>query len=64
MLLKDWLCAPFLVKNPDGPADPIVCHPDVRRMLLTKGLSLRALGQCFAMPAILPTYILRQKTQQ
>lgn len=24
------------VKNPDGPADPIVCHPDVRRMLLTQ----------------------------
>ncbi|MGB2102968.1 MAG: acyl-CoA dehydrogenase family protein, partial [Porticoccaceae bacterium] len=22
------------VKNPDGPADPIVCHPDVRRMAL------------------------------
>ena len=24
------------VKNPDGPADPIVSHPDVRRMLLTQ----------------------------
>lgn len=24
------------VKNPDGPADPIVVHPDVRRMLLTQ----------------------------
>ena len=24
------------IKNPDGPADPIVCHPDVRRMLLTQ----------------------------
>ena len=23
------------VKNPDGPADPIVVHPDVRRMLMT-----------------------------
>lgn len=23
------------VKNPDGPADPIIVHPDVRRMLLT-----------------------------
>jgi hypothetical protein len=23
-------------KNPDGPADPIVVHPDVRRMLLTQ----------------------------
>lgn len=23
------------VKNPDGPADPILVHPDVRRMLLT-----------------------------
>src|SRR5690606_23458829 len=22
------------VKNPDGPADPIIVHPDVRRMLL------------------------------
>src|SRR5699024_12186761 len=22
-------------KNPDGPADPIIVHPDVRRMLLT-----------------------------
>ena len=24
------------VKNPDGPADPIINHPDVRRMLLTQ----------------------------
>jgi alkylation response protein AidB-like acyl-CoA dehydrogenase len=24
------------VKNPEGPADPIVCHPDVRKMLLTQ----------------------------
>jgi len=24
------------VKNPDGPADPIITHPDVRRMLLTQ----------------------------
>lgn len=24
------------IKNPDGPADPIVSHPDVRRMLLTQ----------------------------
>jgi len=24
------------VKNPEGPADPIVYHPDVRRMLLTQ----------------------------
>ena len=23
-------------KNPDGPADPIICHPDVRKMLLTQ----------------------------
>ena len=23
-------------KNPDGPADPIIVHPDVRRMLLTQ----------------------------
>jgi len=23
------------VKNPDGPADPIIVHPDVRRMLMT-----------------------------
>jgi alkylation response protein AidB-like acyl-CoA dehydrogenase len=23
-------------KNPTGPADPIICHPDVRRMLLTQ----------------------------
>jgi alkylation response protein AidB-like acyl-CoA dehydrogenase len=23
-------------KNPDGPADPIISHPDVRRMLLTQ----------------------------
>ena len=22
-------------KNPDKPADPIIVHPDVRRMLLT-----------------------------
>ena len=25
-------------KNPDGPADPIIVHPDVRRMLLTLSL--------------------------
>ncbi len=24
------------IKNPDGPADPIIAHPDVRRMLLTQ----------------------------
>jgi len=24
------------VKNPDGPADPIIVHPDVRRMLMTQ----------------------------
>ncbi|MFT5082977.1 MAG: alkylation response protein AidB-like acyl-CoA dehydrogenase [Lentisphaeria bacterium] len=24
------------VKNPSSPADPIICHPDVRRMLLTQ----------------------------
>jgi alkylation response protein AidB-like acyl-CoA dehydrogenase len=24
------------VKNPDGPADPIIVHPDVRKMLLTQ----------------------------
>ena len=23
-------------KNKDGPADPIICHPDVRKMLLTQ----------------------------
>ena len=23
------------IKNPDGPADPIIVHPDVRRMLMT-----------------------------
>lgn len=23
-------------KNPSGPADPIICHPDVRKMLLTQ----------------------------
>ena len=23
-------------KNPDGPADPIIVHPNVRRMLLTQ----------------------------
>ena len=23
------------VKNPDGPADPIIVHPDIRRMLMT-----------------------------
>ena len=24
------------VKNPDGPADPLIVHPDIRRMLLTQ----------------------------
>lgn len=24
------------IKNPDGPADPIIVHPDIRRMLLTQ----------------------------
>ncbi len=27
--------SPTGAKNPDGPADPIIVHPDVRRMLLT-----------------------------
>ncbi|HEY0269800.1 MAG TPA: acyl-CoA dehydrogenase C-terminal domain-containing protein [Sphingomonas sp.] len=36
------------VKNPDGPADPIIVHPDVRRMLMTMRAyaeGCRALGQ-------------------
>jgi len=40
-------------KNPDGPADPIIVHPDVRRMLLTQKAFaegsrafLYYLGQC------------------
>jgi alkylation response protein AidB-like acyl-CoA dehydrogenase len=36
------------VKNPDGPADPIIVHPDVRRMLMTMRVyaeGCRALGQ-------------------
>ncbi len=36
------------VKNPDGPADPIIVHPDVRRMLMTQRVyaeGCRALGQ-------------------
>jgi alkylation response protein AidB-like acyl-CoA dehydrogenase len=40
--------APSGPVNPDGPADPLVVHPDVRRMLLT----IRALtegGRAFAM---------------
>lgn len=40
--------APSGPTNPDGPADPIIDHPDVRRMLLT----IRALtegGRAFAM---------------
>ncbi|USI71734.1 acyl-CoA dehydrogenase C-terminal domain-containing protein [Sphingomonas morindae] len=35
-------------KNPDGPADPIIVHPDVRRMLMTiraYAEGSRALGQ-------------------
>jgi len=40
--------APSGPVNPDGPADPLIAHPDVRRMLLT----IRALtegGRAFAM---------------
>ncbi|MFW6094242.1 MAG: acyl-CoA dehydrogenase C-terminal domain-containing protein, partial [Pseudomonadota bacterium] len=40
--------APTGPENPDGPADPLLAHPDVRRMLLT----IRALtegGRAFAM---------------
>jgi len=34
------------VKNPDGPADPIIVHPDVRRMLLDTKAFLEG-GRCF-----------------
>jgi hypothetical protein len=38
MYAKDRLAMRSLTgpKNPDGPADPIIVHPDVRRMLLTQ----------------------------
>ena len=36
MQLSVWLCAHCQVLSPHGPADPIICHPDVRRMLLTQ----------------------------
>ncbi|MCP5207533.1 MAG: acyl-CoA dehydrogenase C-terminal domain-containing protein [Hahellaceae bacterium] len=36
------------VKNPDGPADPIIVHPDVRRMLLTqKAIAEGARAMCY-----------------
>ena len=34
------------VTNPDGPADPIIVHPDVRRMLLTQRAYVEA-GRAF-----------------
>ncbi|MGL1958310.1 MAG: acyl-CoA dehydrogenase C-terminal domain-containing protein [Colwellia sp.] len=34
------------IKNPDGPADPIIVHPDVRRMLLTQK-SIAESGRAF-----------------
>jgi alkylation response protein AidB-like acyl-CoA dehydrogenase len=34
------------VKNPDGPADPIIVHPDVRRMLLDTKAFVEG-GRCF-----------------
>jgi alkylation response protein AidB-like acyl-CoA dehydrogenase len=39
--------SPTGVKNPQGPADPIVVHPDVRRMLLTQKAYVEA-GRAFA----------------
>jgi alkylation response protein AidB-like acyl-CoA dehydrogenase len=46
-------------KNPDGPADPIIVHPDVRRMLLTQKALVeggRALAYYTAMQADLADY--------
>src|SRR5260370_19923489 len=40
-------------KAPDKPADPIIVHPDVRRMLLTQKAYVeadRALSYCVALP--------------
>ena len=33
-------------KNPDGPADPIIVHPDVRRMLMDSKATLEG-GRAF-----------------
>ncbi|MEO1038821.1 MAG: acyl-CoA dehydrogenase C-terminal domain-containing protein [Pseudomonadota bacterium] len=35
-------------KNPDGPADPIIVHPDVRRMLMDQKVFVEG-GRAFAM---------------
>ncbi|BDW98769.1 acyl-CoA dehydrogenase C-terminal domain-containing protein [Maricaulis maris] len=35
-------------KNPDGPADPIIVHPDVRRMLMDQKSFVEA-SRCFAL---------------
>ncbi len=46
-------------QNPDGPADPIIVHPDVRRMLLTQKALLeggRALGYYTAQQADLAEF--------
>ena len=34
-------------KNPDGNADPIIVHPDVRRTLMTSAPSTRRRGRWF-----------------
>jgi alkylation response protein AidB-like acyl-CoA dehydrogenase len=41
-------------KNPDGPADPIIVHPDVRRMLLTQKAFTEG-GRALAYYAVLQT---------
>jgi hypothetical protein len=46
-------------QNPDGPADPIIVHPDVRRMLLTQKALIeggRALGYYTAQQADLAEF--------
>ena len=50
-------------KNPDGPADAIVEHPDVRRMLLTQRVIAEGGRAWWSMPASLPisTAVVKRK---
>ncbi|MGM0569711.1 acyl-CoA dehydrogenase C-terminal domain-containing protein [Marinobacter sp.] len=51
-------------KNPDGPADPIIVHPDVRRMLLTQKSVAEGARALIYMAAQQADIVTRGKTEE
>ncbi|SFR52299.1 hypothetical protein SAMN05216203_1115 [Marinobacter daqiaonensis] len=51
-------------KNPDGPADPIIVHPDVRRMLLTQKAVAEGARAMIYLAAQQSDIVVRGKTEE